>query len=121
MRAATAVVALCLGGAAVVALLVRWQQRGLFVKLVRFGERFGLHGARFQRFAAVAPEIDRELGGYYRTRGPDFAITTGLHFLGWLLGWSRSGVRRPAAAYPISWRDAFIIESISQPLALAAR
>ena len=113
-------VALCLGGAAVVALLVRWQQRGLFVKLVRIGQRIGLRGARFQRFASVAPEIDRELGGYYRTRGPDFAITTGLHFLGWLLGTVEVKVFADLLQYPISWRDAFIIESISQPLTLGS-
>lgn len=113
-------VALCLGGAAVVALLVRWQQRGLFVKLARLAERVGLRGARFQRFASVAPEIDRELGGYYRTRGGDFAITTGLHFLGWLLGTVEVKVFADLLQYPISWRDAFIIEAISQPLALGS-
>lgn len=113
-------VALCLGGVAVVALLVRWQQRGLFVKLARFAERIGLRGARFQRFASVAPEIDRELGGYYRTRGRDFAITTALHFLGWLLGTVEVKVFADLLQYPISWRDAFIIEAISQPLALGS-
>lgn len=113
-------VALCVGGAIFVALLVRWQQRGLFVKLTRVGERFGLRGARFQRFASVAPEIDRELGGYYRTRGGDFAITTGLHFLGWLLGTVEVKVFADLLQYPISWRDAFIIEAISQPLSLGS-
>jgi len=113
-------VALCVGGAAFVALLVRWQQRGLFVKLARVGERFGLRGARFQRFASVAPEIDHELGGYYRTRGGDFAATTGLHFLGWLLGTVEVKVFADLLQYPISWRDAFIIESISQPLTLGS-
>jgi uncharacterized protein (TIRG00374 family) len=113
-------VALCVGGAAFVALLVRWQQRGLFVKLARVGERFGLRGARFQRFASVAPEIDHELGGYYRTRGGDFAMTTGLHFLGWLLGTVEVKVFADLLQYPISWRDAFIIESISQPLTLGS-
>lgn len=113
-------VVLCLGGAAVVALLVRWQQRGLFVKLSRFAERVGLRGARFQRFASVAPEIDRELGGYYRTRSGDFAITTALHFLGWLLGTLEVKVFADLLQYPISWRDAFIIEAISQPLALGS-
>jgi uncharacterized protein (TIRG00374 family) len=113
-------VALCIGGAIFVALLVRWQQRGLFVKLSRVAQRFGLRGARFQRFASVAPEIDRELGGYYRTRGADFAITTALHFLGWLLGTVEVKVFADLLQYPISWRDAFIIEAISQPLSLGS-
>ena len=113
-------VALCAGGAVFVALLVRWQQRGLFVKLSRIAERCGLRGARFQRFASVAPEIDRELGAYYRARGGDFAITTGLHFLGWLLGTVEVKVFADLLQYPISWRDAFIIEAISQPLALGS-
>jgi uncharacterized protein (TIRG00374 family) len=113
-------VALCVGGAIFVALLVRWQQRGLFAKLARIAERVGLRGARFQRFASVAPDIDRELGGYYRTRGGDFAITTGLHFLGWLLGTVEVKVFADLLQYPISWRDAFIIEAISQPLSLGS-
>jgi uncharacterized protein (TIRG00374 family) len=113
-------VLLCLGGAAFVALLVRWQQRGLFVKLARVGERIGLHGERFRRFASVAPEIDHELGGYYRTRGRDFAMTSFLHFLGWLLGTVEIKVFADLLQYPISWRDAFIIESISQPLTLGS-
>ncbi len=83
-------------------------------------ERFGLRGARVQRFAGVAPEIDRELGGYYRTRGLDFSITTALHFLGWLLGTVEVKVFADLLQYPISWRDAFIIEAISQPLALGS-
>ncbi len=113
-------IALCLGGAAVVALLVRLQQRGLFVKLARLAARVGLRGARVRRFASVAPEIDRELGGYYRTRSRDFAITTALHFLGWLLGTVEVKVFADLLQYPISWRDAFIIEAISQPLALGS-
>jgi len=113
-------VALCLGGAAVVALLVRLQQRGLFVKLARLAGRVGLRGPRVQRFAIVAPEIDHELGGYYRTRSGDFAITTALHFLGWLLGTVEVKVFADLLQYPISWRDAFIIEAISQPLALGS-
>jgi uncharacterized protein (TIRG00374 family) len=113
-------VALCLGGAAFAALLVRWQQRGLFAKLARAGERIGLRGARFARFKSVAPEIDLELGGYYRTRAWDFAATTGLHFLGWLLGTVEVKVFADLLQYPISWRDAFIIESISQPLTLGS-
>jgi uncharacterized protein (TIRG00374 family) len=111
---------LCLAGAAFVALLVRWQQRGLFVKLARLGERIGLRGSRVQRFASVAPEIDRELTSYYRNRGGDFARTTGLHFVGWLLGTVEVKVFADLLQYPISWRDAFIIESISQPLTLAS-
>lgn len=113
-------IVLCLVGALFVALLVRWQQRGLFAKLARAGERIGLRGARFQRFASVAPEIDHELGGYYRTRGRDFAITTFLHFIGWLLGTVEVKVFADLLQYPISWRDAFIIESISQPLTLGS-
>lgn len=113
-------VVLCVGGAAFAALLVRWQQRNVFSRLARTGERLGLRGKRFLRFKAVAPEIDEELGGYYRTRPWDFAATTGLHFLGWLLGTVEVKVFADLLQYPISWRDAFIIESISQPLTLGS-
>lgn len=113
-------VALCVAGAVFVALLVRWQQRGLFAKAAHVGARFGLRGARFQRFATVAPQIDCELGGYYRSRGGDFAKTTALHFLGWLLGTVEVKVFADLLQYPISWRDAFIIEAISQPLTLGS-
>ena len=113
-------VALCLLGVVFVALLVRWQRRGLFAKLARFGDRVGLHGERFRRFAAVAPEIDSELRGYYTTRAGDFAISSGLHFIGWLLGTVEVKVFADLLNYPIDWRDAFIIEAISQPLALGS-
>jgi putative membrane protein len=113
-------VALCGAGAGFVALLVRWQRRGLFVKLARLAERFGLHGERVKSFAAMAPDVDRELGAYYRARGGDFARSTALHFLGWLLGTVEVKLMAELLLYPISWRDAFLIESLSQPLALAS-
>ena len=116
----TVFVALCAVGAIFVALLVRWQRRGLFVKLARLAGRFGLHGERVERFAAMAPEIDRELGAYYRARGGDFAMSAALHFIGWLLGTLEVKVMAELLLYPISWRDAFLIESLSQPLALAS-
>lgn len=113
-------VALCLVGAAFVALLVRLQRRSLFTRLVAFAGRLGLRGPRIRRFAAVAPEIDRDLGVFYTTRARDFAVSTGLHFLGWLLGTVEIKVFADLLLYPISWRDAFIIESISQPLSLGS-
>ncbi len=113
-------VALCAIGAGVVALLVRLQRRNLFTRLMRVLLRLGLHGERVQRFARMAPEIDRELGGFYTARAGDFALSTGLHFLGWLLGTVEVKVFADLLQYPISWRDAFIIESISQPLSAAS-
>jgi uncharacterized membrane protein YbhN (UPF0104 family) len=113
-------VLLCILGAVFVALLVRWQRRGLFTKLARLGERVGLRGERFRRFAEVAPEIDRELRGYYTTRAGDFSIASGLHFLAWLLGTVEVKVFADLLGYPVDWRDAFIVEAISQPLALGS-
>jgi uncharacterized protein (TIRG00374 family) len=113
-------VALCVLGALFVALLIRWQRRGIFVKLANLAHRLGLHGERTQHFAEMAPEIDRELGSFYRARGGDFALSSLLHFIGWLLGTVEVKVMADLLLYPISWRDAFIIESISQPLALGS-
>src|SRR5581483_11569290 len=113
-------VALCLLGVAFVALLVRLQRRNLFTRLAGFAQRLGFHGPRIERFAATAPSIDHELRGYYGARAGDFAKSCFLHFIGWLLGTVEVKVFGDLLMYPISWRDAFIIESISQPLALGA-
>jgi glycosyltransferase 2 family protein len=113
-------VVLCVLGAGFVALLVRLQRRQLFTRLARLAGRFGLHGPRIARFAEVAPKIDGELRGYYSTRAADFAIGSFLNFIGWLLGTVEIKVFADLLDYPVSWRDAFIIESISQPLALGA-
>lgn len=113
-------VLLCLIGAGFVALLVRLQRRDLFTRLARLATRIGLHGPRIERFAGVAPKIDGELRGYYSTRAGDFAVGSFLHFIGWLLGTLEMKVFSDLLDYPLSWRDAFIIESISQPLALGS-
>lgn len=113
-------VALCVLGAGFVALLVRLQRRDLFTRLARLATRLGLHGPRLERFARVAPKIDGELRGYYSTRAGDFAIGSFLNFVAWLLGTLEIKVFADLLEYPLSWRDAFIIESISQPLALGA-
>jgi uncharacterized protein (TIRG00374 family) len=113
-------VTLCLLGVAFVALLVHLQRRDLFTRLARVAGRMGLHGPRIERFAAVAPSIDGELRGYYSTRAGDFAWSSALHFVGWLLGTVEVKVFADLLQYPISWRDAFIIEAVSQPLALGA-
>jgi uncharacterized protein (TIRG00374 family) len=113
-------VAMCLLGALFVAALVRLQQRYLFTRLARTARRIGLRGARMERFAEFAPRIDGELRTYYAARAGDFSLSTLLHFVGWLLGTLEMKVFADLLQYPISWRDAFIIESISQPLALGA-
>jgi len=113
-------VVLCVLGVGFVALLIRLQRRSLFTRLARAVHWIGLRGPRFARFAGFAPRIDAELSAYYSARAADFSWSTLLHFVGWLLGTVEVKVFADLLQYPITWRDAFIIESISQPLALGA-
>jgi glycosyltransferase 2 family protein len=111
---------LCAAGAAFVALLIHLQQRQLFSRLAAIPGRLGWHGPRTDRFQRLAPEIDTQLGSFYRSRGGDFSRATFLHFIGWMLGTVEVKTLAALVHYDLSWRDAFIIDSIAQPLSLGA-
>ncbi len=110
----------CALGAAFVGFLVRQQQRDLFSRLVQLAGRLGLRGPRVERAAALAPRVDGELRDFYAHRAGDFAASTGLHFVGWLAGTLEVKVFSDLLGYPLAWRDSFLIESLSQPLAAGA-
>lgn len=111
---------LCLLGAAFTALLVRLQQRDLFTRTVALVGRLGFDGPRTRRAAEVAPRIDRDLRAFYSGRGPDFAASTFLHFVGWLAGTLEMKAFAELVGLPLGWRDAFLVESLSQPLSAGA-
>lgn len=121
LRSSTLPVAfLCALGALFTAWLVRIQQRDPIARAVGFGRRVGLHGPRFERLAASAPRVDGELRCFYSVRGRDFAASTFLHFLGWIAGALEMKVFADLVGLPLGWRDAFVIESLSQPLSAGA-
>ncbi|MFM7142405.1 MAG: lysylphosphatidylglycerol synthase transmembrane domain-containing protein [Alphaproteobacteria bacterium] len=112
--------ALCLLGAAFTALLVRIQQREPFTRAVGLARRLGLGGPRTERAAEIAPRIDRDLRDFYSARGVDFGASTFLHFVGWLAGTLEMKVFADLVGLPLGWRDAFLVESLSQPLSAGA-
>ena len=121
LRSGTLPVALLCGlGALFTAWLVRIQQRAPIARAVGFGRRLGLHGPRFARLAATAPRVDGELRSFYSVRGRDFAASTFLHFAGWLAGTLEMKVFADLVGLSLGWRDAFVIESLSQPLSAGA-
>lgn len=113
-------VLLCLLGAAFTAVLVRVQQRDPFSRGLELVRRLGFDGPRLRRAAGIAPRIDRDLRAFYSVRGTDFAASTFLHFVGWLAGTVEMKVFADLVGLPIGWRDAFVVESLSQPLSAGA-
>ena len=117
---ALALAGLCLAGAVFTALLVRLQQRDPLSRAVALARRIGMHGAVVDRAAAAAPRVDRDLRAFYSARGADFGASTLLHFVGWLAGTIEMKVFADLVGLPIGWRDAFLVESLSQPLSAGA-
>lgn len=111
--------ALCLAGVGFVALLIRLQRNGLFTRLSRLLAGLPFVGDRLDRLHRAAPRVDADLAAFYGTRGGDFARSTGLHFLGWLLEVLEAWFFARLLGFELSWRDAFIVVSLAQPLGLA--
>lgn len=119
-RADLLLAALATLAALFLALLVRVQRRHPFGRLHRLAVRLGMRGPRVDRLGDLAPRLDEELDAFYATRSGDFARSSVVHLVGWIAGALEVKVFGDLVRYPIGWRDAFVIESISQPLSLGA-
>ena len=122
-RGATALdVALLAGaiamGAAVTALLVRWQQRGLVGSLVRLARKILRRAQFLVRLEERAPAIDERLRSFYRDRKLDACASVVWHLLGWIAGGGEVFAIMLLIGHPVSWRDAIVIEALAQPARL---
>jgi putative membrane protein len=105
---------------AVSAVLVFGQRRGLAAATVRLLDRIG---ARFQfvrRLERQAAAIDHALVRFYRDDPRGFVLTTAYHMIGWLLGAGEVMFLFYLMGVACDWRQAIIIESLTQATMAAA-
>jgi putative membrane protein len=118
--AVASLLALSVGCAAFIGTMVWVQHRNpgtaLWKLLRRIAPRAGLVG----RLEAGSSAFDHRLREFYRDRFGTFARATGWHFLGWLVGVVEVALMTTLVGGPVSWLDAFLIETLSQPIRAAA-
>ena len=100
--------------------LVSLQRRGPAAAIWRW-MRGMVPRARFLgRLEAGARAIDARLGDFYHLERGAMWWASGWHLLGWLLGVSEVMLIMSLIGAPIAWREALIIEALSQPIRAAA-
>jgi putative membrane protein len=73
-----------------------------------------------ERAEAPAGMVDHGLDQFYRFEGHSFLWATSLHLLGWLVGVCEVHLMMSLIGSPVSWLDAFVIESLAQPIRAVA-
>lgn len=118
----SAVVLLLLWGLAYlfVALLIRFQKKGLLTLCVRGLKRVLPRRTQVERWQPRAQGIDAHLLEFYHANSRSFFASTFYHLIGWLMG--AVEVALILFLLDVSFRpaDALIIESMVQPLTVAA-
>jgi putative membrane protein len=74
------------------------------------------HSRLLERAEASAASVDHGLHHFYRFEGHSFFWATSLHLLGWLAGVWEVHLMMSLIGAPVSWLDAFVIESLAQPI-----
>jgi len=90
------------------------QRRGLFSKLMSAVRRFS-RKRDWSQWAAQAQAIDLAVQGTYRRNG---AVTASflLSLVGWIAGTGEVFLIARFLGTPVSWRDAFVLESLGQAI-----
>ena len=101
-------------------LLIRWQRRGLMGALVRLLRRLVPRWQRVVRWEERAGEIDAHLLHFYDGNPRGFVVSTCYHFVGWLFGAIEIMIFLFLIGVPTAPTDALIIETMIQPLTVAA-
>jgi putative membrane protein len=90
------------------------QRRGLFSKLMRAVRRFS--GKRdWSQWVTQARAIDLAVQDTYRRNGPVTA-SFALSLIGWIVGTGEVYLIAWLLGTPVSWRDAFVLESLGQAI-----
>jgi putative membrane protein len=90
------------------------QRRGLFSKLMRAVRRFS-RKRDWSQWLAQAEAIDVAVQGTYRRNGPVTASFL-LSLVGWIVGTGEVYLIAWLLGTPVSWRDAFVLESLGQAI-----
>jgi putative membrane protein len=109
-------VALSLGCVAFTAALVWVQRRSPGTALWKLLRRVAPRARVVGRLEAGTSAFDGRLREFYRREPRTFLHAMTLHFLGWLIGVGEVMVMVTLIGGSVSWLDAFIIETLSQPI-----
>jgi putative membrane protein len=90
------------------------QRRGLFSKLMGAVRRFS-RKRDWSQWVAQAQAIDLAVQGTYRRNGPVTASFV-LSLVGWIAGTGEVFLIARFLGTPVSWRDAFVLESLGQAI-----
>jgi len=106
--------------AAFVLAMVRLQQRGLAVAAWRVLGRLAPRSHLVARLGDAAATIDRRLDEFHRFERPTFVRATAWHLLGWAGGTCEVAFMMWMIDAPVPLVEAFVIESLAQPIRAAA-
>jgi uncharacterized protein (TIRG00374 family) len=109
-----------LAAAAFVVAMIRVQQRGLATAVWRLGQRVAPRSSLVARLESGAAVLDQRLDDFHRLEQPAFRLAMAWHFAGWLLGTFEIQVIMWLIGAPTSFLQAFLIESLAQPIRAAA-
>ena len=109
-----------LAAAAFVLAMIRVQQRGLATAVWRLGKRVAPRSSLVARLESGAAVLDQRLDDFHRLEQPAFRLAMAWHFVGWLLGTFEIQVIMWLIGAPTSFLQAFLIESLAQPIRAAA-
>ena len=118
--AVASLLALSVGCAAFIGTMVWVQHRNPGTALWKLLRRIAPQAGLVGRLEAGSSAFDHRLREFYRDRFGTFARATGWHFLGWLVGVGEVALMTTLVGGPVSWLDAFLIETLSQPIRAAA-
>lgn len=110
--------ALMLAGAAVTALLVRWQRRGLVAFVARALGRLFPRARVAARLHRRAAEVDASLRAFYGARRRAALASVLLHLAGWVSGSAEVFLILALIGHPTDWTSAVIVEALVQPARL---
>lgn len=96
--------------------LVRLQQRGLATAAWRVLHRLVPRSHLVERLGRSADTIDRHLDEFHRLERPAFVRATAWHLAGWVLGTTEVLLMTWLIGAPVSPLEAFLIESMAQPI-----
>jgi uncharacterized protein (TIRG00374 family) len=112
--------ALCVGCVAFTAALVWVQGRSPGMALWKLLRRVAPRARLVKRLEAGTSAFDRRLREFYSAEPRTFLHATALHFIGWVIGVVEVVVMVELIGGSVSWLDAFIIETLSQPIRATA-
>ena len=109
-----------LGAVVFVLAMVRLQRRGLATAVWRLGQRIAPGSSVVARLESSAAVLDRRLDDFHRLEQPAFRRAMDWHFAGWLLGTFEIQLIMWLIGAPTGFFQAFLIESLAQPIRAAA-